>query len=191
MRFPINYHVQLPSFALNEFLAFPFSKHDTTKLFASSPFMLSLYLHLAMNEGAYDLVHATAFPLVHTWLAAKACKKSRTPFVITPFFHPDLSIYYNLELIQILKSSNAVFACTTIEKGILANLGVAREKIRIIPMGVDVRELKNCSGERFRKRFNLEGKYVILFAGLKVYNKGAIHVLRAVAEISKKTNQCL
>lgn len=190
LRFPINYHVQILSFVLNAFLAkvFPRSKHDITKLFASCPFMLGLYFHLAMNEDVYDLVHATAFPLVHTWLAAKSCQRSRTPFVVTPFFHPSLSTYYNPELISILRSANAVFACTDIERGILTNLGVAREKIRIVPMGIDVRELSNCSGERFRKKFSLEGKYVVLFAGLKVYNKGAVHVLRAVEEISKKTN---
>jgi glycosyltransferase involved in cell wall biosynthesis len=55
-------------------------------------------------------------------------------------------------------------------------------------MGIDVMELSNGSGERFRRKFGLDGKHVVLFAGIKGYDKGAVHVLRAVEELNKKIN---
>ncbi len=189
-RFPIDYHIEIPLYALNTFIAktVPSLKHSVIELFATDPFILGLYFHLAQNDNNYELVHATALPLVHTWLAAKSCRKSRTPFIVTPFFPPSLQGYYNPELINMLRNANAVFACTYIERDILVNLGISRERIRIVPMGMDEKESVGCSGERFRRKFGLEGKYLVLFAGSKDYNKGAMHLLNAVEELAKKRN---
>ena len=187
-RFPIDYHVQASCKLFNGIFEkfIPGFRSDITRLFALRPFMLRMYFYLASNQGAYDLVHATPLPFVHAWLAAKACQKSKTPFVVTPFFHVSSSAYYNPELIGILKNANAVFACTDIERKALVNLGVYLEKIKIVPMGINEKDFAGCSGERFRNKFDLHGKFLILFAGSKAYDKGAIHVLNAVEKLAEK-----
>jgi glycosyltransferase involved in cell wall biosynthesis len=189
-RFPIDYHVQASCKFFNGVLEkyIPGFKFDIARLFALRPFMLRMYFYLASNQGAYDLVHATPFPFVHTWLAAKACQKSKTPFVVTPFFHINMMEYYNQELIAVLRNADAVFACTDIERNVLINLGVHREKIKIVPMGINEKEFDGCSGERFRNKFDLDGKFLILFAGSKSYDKGAVHVLNVVEKLAEKRN---
>jgi glycosyltransferase involved in cell wall biosynthesis len=184
IRFSISYNIQIPLHVMDV----AFDRCQLRHGIGSYPFMPNLFFHLRMNKGVYDLVHATAYPLVHTWLVAKACHKSKTPYIITPFFHPGSPQYYRQELLNVLRNANAVFACTTIERHILVSLGVQREKIHLVPMGIDVQELSGCSGQRFRRKFGLEDKFIILFAGSKCYDKGAMHVLEAVKHLAKEKN---
>jgi glycosyltransferase involved in cell wall biosynthesis len=67
-------------------------------------------------------------------------------------------------------------------------MGVDASKIHVIPMGINLAEWKSPDGERFRRRHHLEGKTLVLFAGTKDYNKGAVHVLRAVDQLAQKLN---
>jgi len=53
-------------------------------------------------------------------------------------------------------------------------------------MGINWEEWEDCDGERFRRKYALTGKRLILFVGTKSYNKGAIHLLEAVGRISKE-----
>jgi glycosyltransferase involved in cell wall biosynthesis len=67
----------------------------------------------------------------------------------------------------------------------MIHMGINPSKIHRIPMGIHLDEWGNLKGERFRRKFGLEGKRVILFAGTKHHNKGAIHLLQAVKKVEQ------
>jgi len=64
--------------------------------------------------------------------------------------------------------------------------GIDPSRTHFIPMGINLEGWEKADGERFRKKFGLGGKKIILFAGTKDYNKGAIHLLQAVEKIRQK-----
>ncbi len=64
-------------------------------------------------------------------------------------------------------------------------MGVHPSKMHLIPMGINLDEWRNSDGERFRRKYGLIGKRLVLFVGTKNYNKGAIHLLEAVGKIGK------
>ena len=53
-------------------------------------------------------------------------------------------------------------------------------------MGINEKDFAGCSSERFRNKFDSNGKFLILFAGSKSYDKDAIHVLNAVEKLAEK-----
>ena len=79
----------------------------------------------------------------------------------------------------------SVIACSNYEREGMIRKGIDPSGIHLIPMGIDLEEWANPDGERFREKYRLEGKKIILFAGTKGYNKGALHFLQAM----KKTGQ--
>ena len=64
-------------------------------------------------------------------------------------------------------------------------MGVHPSKIHLIPMGINLDEWGDSDGERFRRKYGLTGKRLLLFVGTKNYNKGAIHLLQAMNDIRK------
>ena len=58
-------------------------------------------------------------------------------------------------------------------------------KIHLIPMGINPDDWEDVDGGRFRRKHGLEGRKILLFAGTKDYNKGAIHLLQAVKKMDQ------
>jgi glycosyltransferase involved in cell wall biosynthesis len=71
----------------------------------------------------------------------------------------------------------------------MTQMGIHPSKITFVPMGINLNEWKNSNGERFRRKYDLKGKKIILFAGTKGYNKGALHLLQAVEKIRQKVKE--
>ncbi|MDQ1281003.1 MAG: hypothetical protein QG670_2267 [Thermoproteota archaeon] len=138
----------------------------------------ALYQHII--ESHYDLIHITPFPSTYMWIAAKAAKKAHVPVVCTPAFHFDLPFLFNKHLPRLLRDINAVFALTNIEKEKIVELGVNPGKIYVLPHGIKIDEWKDRDGNRFRKKHNLDDKFIVLFAGSKSYDKGVIHLMQAL-----------
>jgi glycosyltransferase involved in cell wall biosynthesis len=112
--------------------------------------------------------------------------------VITPFFDFGDPQYYNPYLVAILAQADAVFACTPLEKAKLTEIGVKPNRISVVPMGVDPNEWKNADGRRFRKKNGIpETKFIVFYAGTKAYNKGAIHLLKAMSLVQQKRNDVI
>jgi glycosyltransferase involved in cell wall biosynthesis len=91
----------------------------------------------------------------------------------------------------VLKKFDLLIACTNLEKQYLVqNHNIAREKIRVIPMGVDYEKFSNFSKtSQFKQKFfNLREKkyHLILFCGYKNYEKGALSILKSIPHILEK-----
>jgi len=190
IRFKVNHSISLPAFILNRFVNFnatlPKGFGELINILSTGPFTPALYRYLTKHGSSYNLLHCTPFPLTITYLAACCSLKMGLPLVITPFFHFENPQYYNRYLVAILRSADAVFACTNLEKEKIIDLGVKRDKIHVVPMGVDPKEWANACGRRFREKYGLNGKQIVFFAGIKAYDKGAIHLLRAMNIVQRR-----
>ncbi len=165
------------------------SMRNWVSLLSSGPYLSDLKKELEKEKDG--IIHVTAFPFGLVWLVWKACKELRKPFVCTPLIHFEDPNHKNPLLWKALKDASSVIACSNYEKVKMVELGVNPSKIHLIPMGINLDEWSKPDGERFRRKYRLHGKKLILFAGTKGYNKGAIHLLQAVEKIRKKMKELM
>ncbi len=128
-----------------------------------------------------DVVHYTgAGAELFGFVAAQVARGRGVPFTVTPFVHPrqwgDSAID-----IKLYNQSDRVFVCTQVEGDHLCALGLSPNKVVVSPMAPI--GLLDGSGDRFRKRFGLEGRRLILFLGRRQRYKGFHLLCEAVNEL--------
>lgn len=162
----------------------PRSVEDILSLLSTGPYLSSLDDEFT-KEG-YEIIHAPAFPFGLMWLVGKACKSLEIPYICTPLVHFEDPRHQNPLLWKALQGAAAVIACSNYEREGMINRGIHRSRIHLIPMGINLDEWQGVDGKRFREKHGLEGKKIILFAGTKAYDKGVLHLLQAVDDLSHK-----
>lgn len=160
--------------------------NELVDILSRGPFMPGLCLHIVSKSQAYDVVHATPFPLGYVWLAWLAAGKADIPFIVTPFLHIEFPIFHSRYLRIILQKSAAVIAATNTEKDVIVRMGVPLRKIHVIPMGIDAREWIYASASKFREEHGIGHKDPIILVPSTDYDKGAIHVLKALDLVRKR-----
>ena len=161
----------------------PRSIGNIVSLLSAGPYLSSLDKEL--KKANCEIIHVTAFPFGLVWQAWKACNSLGIPFVCTPLIHFEDPSHDNSLLWRTLQDAAAVIACSNYEKKGMIRKGIDPSKIHRIPMGIHLDEWENLNGQRFRRKHHLEGKKVVLFAGTKGYNKGALHLLQAVKKMEQ------
>lgn len=192
-RHKIHHFLGSSYFILHRFMnkLLPRSFDEIIEILSTGPLISGLSTQFA--ESSYDVTHASPFPLVPVWLAYQAAKKAKIPFICTPFYHFGVSgqnfkffrCYRNRHFQSILTNADAIIACTNLEKKTLIKQGALGNRIHVIPMGVHPDLWRDISGARFRVRYGLRKEKIALYAGIKAYNKGAIHLLQAMNIIEK------
>jgi len=162
---------------------FPSSIRNISALLSAGPYLPNLKKEF--ENGKYEVIHITAFPFALVSLVREACKALEKPFVCTPLIHFEDPNHRNPLLWKALKDAAAVVACSNYEKEGMMRMGINPSKIHLIPMGINLDEWEDSNGERFRRKYGLKGKRIILFAGTKSYNKGALHLLQAMGKIGR------
>jgi len=162
----------------------PDSIRERISLLSAGPYLSNMEKELKKDD--YDVVHVTAFPFSLCWQVWKSCRALKKPLVVTPLIHFEDPAHRNPLLWQILKEATAVIACSHYELEGMIRMGVHPSRIHMVPMGIRLEEWKEADGKRFRQKYQLEGKKIILFAGTKNYHKGAIHLLDAMGKITGK-----
>lgn len=158
---------------------------NVTSLLSAGPYLSDL--EKEVKSERYEVIHVTAFPFALVWLVWKACKAIGRPFACTPLIHFEDPSHKNPLLWKTLKDADAVIACSNYEKEGIIKMGIHPSKIHLIPMGINLDEWKDSGGgERFRRKYGLRGKRIILFVGTKSYNKGALHLLQAMKGIREE-----
>ena len=156
---------------------------NLVSLLSFGPYLSNLKREFG-NEG-YEVIHVTPSPFALVHLVWKACKALGKPFVCSPFIHFEDPRFKNPLLWKALKDATLVIACSNYEKEGMTQMGIHPSKIVVVPMGINLKEWENVDGERFREKYGLKGRRVILFAGTKSYDKGAIHLLQAVMKFKQ------
>lgn len=160
------------------------------------PFFISydIIQSLAKTLTKFDIIHIHEYRTFQSIVIHYYAKKSKVPYVIHA--HGALSTnigkstskkLYDLFFGQrILKDAAKVIAITEIEAEQYESMGIPREKIEIIPNGVDSSEFQNLpSRGLFRKKLGISDKEkIILYLGRLDQTKGIDILIQTFAEIS-------
>lgn len=198
-RFPINYNISINEKInlikkLEPYKRLGISDSCLERFVENGPFLEGLIeFFLKKPEIRYNAIHTTFFPYFNLIESLIIGRYFEIPVIITPFFHFSNPRYQDPFLQEILTKFDLLIACTNLEKEVLTHdLKIPKEKIKVVPMGVDYKKFSNTSNSNifdFKKKFftNKEKKYkMVLFCGYKNYEKGAISILKSIPFILKK-----
>lgn len=136
-----------------------------------------------------NIIHCTYLPYLNIIYSLLIAQYYKIPSCITPFLHFANIRYQKPIFYQILKIFDCIFACTKYEKDVLISNGIDKNKIEILPMGVDA---KRFNQDDYRPHFiNIyqPKSPVILFCGYKNYEKGALTLLKSIPLLIQKIHQ--
>lgn len=172
-----------------ELSRFPGSTPLLRRLAAFTPRLPGLTAFLEAY-GPFDLVHATNITLDFAILPAfDYARQRRIPFLCTPFIHlgepgsAAIVRYYSMRhQIELLRQSDRVIAMTGLERDFLATRGVARERMRVVGVGLTPAEIEGGAGARFRAEQRIDGP-LVLYIGALARDKGAIDLIEAMRRL--------
>ncbi len=156
----------------------------------------SLFLFLCKNLDKYDLIHAHCYTTSELdYCSLIMCLKGiNKPYIITA--HDVITPYkgvlgflkdfYDKTIGRLsLNSANKLIALTTENLNQYTNLGINREKVAVIPNGIDFLEINRNKAKIKKKRLYGKNK-VCLFVGRLVEYKGAQHIIMSAPKVLKK-----
>ena len=143
------------------------------------------------GEGAFDAVHASAFPYAFPIACAwRLAQRLNIPFFITPFLHlgdPDDPLdrtrqsYTSPALRWLLKEADGVFVQTPSEVEAAKSLGLPAEKIILQGLGVEPAECSGVDRTAARRRWNLpDDAFVIGHLANNSWEKGTNDLVQAL-----------
>jgi glycosyltransferase involved in cell wall biosynthesis len=171
--------------------------------FASWNFMMNLNMQRAASEfvrgsnGQVDILHA------HDWLAATAAMGMkhmlRLPLVATihsteygrrnGLHTPYQRMIHDMEHWLAYEAWRVICCSEYMASHVSWALGLPREKVDVIPNGVDSKEYaKPYDRKNFRRRFASPREKLVLFVGRLVHEKGASVLVEAIPKILSKVD---
>ncbi len=170
---------------------------DTTPLLRTMsrymPWVPTLERVLAAQEEPFSIVHGVnisfEYPVIVAWRYARA---RGLPFVMTPLLHlgepGERSVVRHHTMrhqLEALRGSEIVITLTELEREYLIELGMEATRVRKVGVGVNPRQLQGGNAQRFRERYGLRGQ-IVAFLGTITYDKGAVHLIRAMQRLWAK-----
>lgn len=161
---------------------------DRPSIFA--PGMMSLL----WRRQAFDIVQAGVSPYnFPMYVAMRYARRYRLPLIIYACVHigeyhkkDRLGDFYTRDYqCRILNSANKVIVHSRAEGDYLVEKGIGREKIFLWPPGIEPGELEGGDGERFRKKYNLNGPIVFQIS-VQAHDKGSPYLVEAMKLLWKK-----
>jgi glycosyltransferase involved in cell wall biosynthesis len=151
---------------------------------------------LKENLKQFDIVHLNEFRTLQNIAAYKYLMKYKIPYVLSA--HGSVLRLMGKEFLKmlfdkfigfkILKSAKRVVAVSNIEMEQYVSMGVPRDKITIIPNGVNLSEFNNAKQlkGKFRERHKLSDKKILLFVGRLNAIKGLDFLMNTFAILAKE-----
>jgi glycosyltransferase involved in cell wall biosynthesis len=147
-------------------------------------------LHEALRSADADVFHIGPLPynnLMYAGLWAAGMRKAG--LMATPCLHlgeagnSEVSVAYaQPQQIQMLKRADLVACMTSFEQQKLAEMGVPRERIAVIPHGANLKQATGGDGLRLKERFGIDGP-VVLHLGMKAKDKGSMAVVESMTKL--------
>jgi alpha-maltose-1-phosphate synthase len=163
---------------------------------------LRVCLSLGVQQTDADVVHS------HTWYAAFGGLLVRLihgiPLVVTAHSIEPLRPWKREQLGRgadvsawaertALEAADAVIAVSTeMRRDLLRHYAIAPERVHVIPNGVDTDTYRPVAGRTRLERFGIDpGRPYVLFVGRISRQKGLLHLVRAIPELSTETQVVL
>ena len=147
------------------------------------------------NINNYDLIHFHDLRTSLTVVVAYYARKKNIPYIIQahgsvlPFLQKQrLKNLFDLFFgYKILKAASKVIAVSNAEVDQYVKMGVPKEKIVIIPNGIDVDSFNDLPEKgTFRKQYGISEKYIVLFLGRLHERKGIDFLIKSYAELKRE-----
>ena len=167
-----------------------FQKYFTNPSFSQVYYILKK-IH---NINKIKLINSSHLYFNTNLSAFKFSKKKKIPFICTPLIHinPYLNEFLKPTFNYILKKSDAIIAFTSFEKKFYTKYGITKDKIYVIPPGIDPEDYKEPDVEGFKVRYNIPRECsILLFIGRKTYYKGVQNVILALKLLIKKNKDII
>lgn len=160
---------------------------ERVNAYATGPFFLKLFGRIRALKPT--IIHAGPMPLTHVLTTFQIAQRLQIPFVVTPIFHFDMPNYFNPVFTNLLKKADRVIALTEYERTeLIQRFSLNLAKVVMVPFGLDIKAIDKLSiaTGAFRKKHDINSNQrVILFAGSKGVDKGAIDVLNVVTDLHR------
>lgn len=160
------------------------------KLFLSGlgPNSSTMSAYLRRESGNYDVVITSLVPFALPWHVKNAVKRNKTPVVFLPLFHSDDIYHHHKSFYQLFGSVDAILAQTRYSANLFQKLNI-NSKPYIVGPGVDVSLFSqdNISGSRFRAKYGLEDKFILMYVGRKEFHKRYDWAVQAVNTLADDT----
>lgn len=132
------------------------------------------------EKNKISLIHSSTIYHTSNIFAFLFSRKYNIPFICTPLFHinpiGNNILYPSFQ--YILMKSDAVIACTQLEKNYYYQIGLNQNKIHVIPPGIDPKKYNYSEVSNFKKKFNIsEDSQLLLFMGRRTFEKGLINAI--------------
>ncbi|GEM_PF-2554972 len=163
-------------------------------ILSNGPYLMGL--DVVLKKEAPDVIHCSPFPLNINRQVVRAIVhlKQKPMLILTPFFHASVSSYHNRALGAVIQRADVIHAISFAEKKDMeAFFPESKGKITVLPLYLRTEVMHTSQALEkdilmFKKKYAIEGKKIVLLAGLKGRMKGALDTLRVVQEYAKKDN---
>jgi glycosyltransferase involved in cell wall biosynthesis len=195
-RFPIKYRYFINKFPvidykkvkniLKSLSRFHFPILDFYNILINGPHCPDL-LNFLLNMDQ-DIIHTTCFPFSTNLFALLAGKIKGIPTITTPFIHFANPRYQDPSLYRVIKHFDKILTCSNLESRYIIEKSGIRDvnKIQRIKMGVDIKKFEKANPTKFRRKFGIYSRPMVLFCGYKNYEKGAIDLLKSIKYVYKE-----
>jgi len=158
--------------------------------FYEQPFMPSLIEEISLWEP--EIVHVHEDFQNCSFLALLAARKKSIPLVLSEerYYFPEglrilpYSLYSSTLAGYVRQKAVAITAHSSAAREFLASLGVERERITVVPVGIDPREFKPTEGKILVEKAGISGDDIILTVARLHRNKGLVYLLKAMSMIT-------
>lgn len=139
---------------------------------------------LEKNIGNYDVVLAQMFPF-NTIKYSLIARKHRVPLTLLPLMHVDDEFYHWKHYYRMLRQADCIFALSPYSKERVFD--IFNKNCHNIGAGIAEEAFLNpqVDGEKFRKKFHLEERDIILTVSRKASSKRYEHLIHAMDRIKQ------
>lgn len=148
-----------------------------------------------------DVVHAHSYGYFHVNIAFLLKRLKGVPFVFTPHFHPEWSmwggtrrrmlrrIYDKIFAPTVFESADRIIGVSLAEMALMNGNRFYEGKTAIIPNGISPEDFEPLpDGQLFRERYGLSGR-VVLFVGRLATNKGLMTLVDSIPSVLEELKE--
>ena len=153
--------------------------------------------HLKENIKNFDIIHIHEHRHSLAILTHKYAMKYNIPYIIQshgsvlPFFQKQSikNIFDRLWGFNILHDASKAFALTPIERNQYLKMGIKKENIEIVPLGINLEEYNHLPKKNnFKKKYDINDEKLLIFIGRLNKIKGLDLLIKAFNDFLKNTN---